>query len=145
MRGKCGLVNSANPCRCARKTRGAIRAGIVDPKSLKFVPSHVTRIEQDAKERSPELRHRVGAGYAYLFRDPDLREPPDLVSRLRAIVSDERFRAPWIWTPNRHNRHDAPSREPWRSTARTLCRWLPLWTGNRPDELIQTMQTMSST
>ncbi len=93
MRGKCGLVNSANPCRCARKTRGAIRAGIVDPKSLKFVPAHVTRIEQDAKDRSREFRQVVGAGYAHLFRDQNLKEPPDLVPRLRSIVSDERFRA----------------------------------------------------
>jgi RNA polymerase sigma factor (sigma-70 family) len=92
MRGKCGLVNSANPCRCSRKTRGAIRAGIVDPKSLKFVPSHVTRVEGDAKERSREFRHLVGAGYAHLFRDQNLKEPPDLVARLRAIVSDQRFR-----------------------------------------------------
>ena len=93
MRGKCGLVNSANPCRCARKTRGAIGAGIVDPKSLKFVPSHVSRIEEDAKERAREFRHLVGAGYAHLFRDQNLNEPPDLVARLRAIVSDQRFRA----------------------------------------------------
>jgi RNA polymerase sigma factor (sigma-70 family) len=92
MRGKCGLVDSANPCRCARKTRGAIREGIVDPESLKFVPSHVTRIEQDAKERSREFRHLVGAGYAHLFRDQNLKEPPDMVARLRAIVSDQRFR-----------------------------------------------------
>ena len=67
--------------------------GIVDPKSLKFVASHVTKIEQDAKERSREFRHLVGAGYAHLFRDQNLKEPPDLVPRLRAIVSHERFRA----------------------------------------------------
>jgi len=93
MRGKCGLVDSANPCRCARKTRGAIREGIVDPKSLKFVPSHVSRVERDARERSREFRHLVGAGYAHLFRDQKLKEPPDLVPRLREIISDERFRA----------------------------------------------------
>ncbi len=92
MRGKCGLVDSANPCRCARKTRGAIREGIVDPKSLRFVDSHVTRIERDAKERSREFRHLVGAGYAHLFRDQNQKEPPDLVARLRAIVADRRFR-----------------------------------------------------
>ena len=27
MNDKCGLVNSANPCRCAKKTRGFIEAG----------------------------------------------------------------------------------------------------------------------
>jgi hypothetical protein len=58
-----------------------------------FVVSHVARIERDAKERSRELRHPVGAGYAHLFRDRNPKEPPDLVARLRAIVSDRRFRA----------------------------------------------------
>src|SRR5712691_7933326 len=31
MNDKCGLVNKANPCRCAKKTRGFIQAGHVDP------------------------------------------------------------------------------------------------------------------
>jgi len=93
MRGQCGLANPANPCRCARKTRAAIRAGIVDPASIKFVASHVTRVERSAAGRSRALRHAVGAGYARLFRDHDRRDPPDLVARLRAVVSDRRFRA----------------------------------------------------
>jgi RNA polymerase sigma factor (sigma-70 family) len=36
MSGKCGLVNRANPCRCAKKTRGFIEAGDVDPDNLLF-------------------------------------------------------------------------------------------------------------
>src|SRR6184192_2273826 len=31
MNDKCGLVRAANPCRCARKTRGFVKAGYVDP------------------------------------------------------------------------------------------------------------------
>ncbi len=31
MHGQCGLVNPTNPCRCAKKTRGFIEAGHVDP------------------------------------------------------------------------------------------------------------------
>src|SRR5204863_725003 len=37
MNDKCGLVNRANPCRCAKKTRGFIEAGYVDPENLLFV------------------------------------------------------------------------------------------------------------
>src|SRR3989441_9276199 len=36
MNDKCGLVNPANPCRCAKKTRGFIEAGYVDPARLLF-------------------------------------------------------------------------------------------------------------
>lgn len=38
MRGQCGLVNANNSCRCAKKTRGFIEAGHVDPHHLQFVP-----------------------------------------------------------------------------------------------------------
>ncbi len=93
MRGKCGLANPANPCRCARKTRAAIRAGLVDPRNVRFIASHVARVERSVPERSRTLQHLASAGYAHLFRDRNRREPPDLVAKLRAVLSDRRFRA----------------------------------------------------
>jgi len=93
MRGKCGLADPANACRCARKTRAAIRAGFVDPRSLRFVASHVATVERSAPARSRALRRSVGAGYAHLFRDASPRDPPDLAAKLRAVLSDGRFRA----------------------------------------------------
>lgn len=49
MRGHCGLVDPANPCRCARRVGAAIATGRVDPDRLLFA-EHVQRIErlQDA-------------------------------------------------------------------------------------------------
>ena len=32
MQNKCGLVNTANPCRCSRKTQGFAKAGYLNPK-----------------------------------------------------------------------------------------------------------------
>jgi hypothetical protein len=49
MHGQCGLVNPNNPCRCAKKTRGFIEAGHVDPDHLQFVPSHLRRITEAAE------------------------------------------------------------------------------------------------
>ena len=92
MGGKCGLADPANPCRCARKTRGFIRAGIVDPRNLRFIGSRVAQIERSAEERSHALERVICAGYAHLFRDQDRREPPDLVAGLRTLLSDQRFR-----------------------------------------------------
>lgn len=45
MNDTCGLMNQANPCRCARKTRAAIDAGYVDPQQLVYHPSHVHRVK----------------------------------------------------------------------------------------------------
>jgi RNA polymerase sigma factor (sigma-70 family) len=93
MRGKCGLASPANPCRCARKTRGAIRAGIVDPKTMKFVPAQVAMVKQVAGEHSGNLAHVVKAGYAHLYRGQGIKEPADLAARLREILANQRFRA----------------------------------------------------
>ncbi|MFM8914614.1 MAG: RNA polymerase sigma factor, partial [Flammeovirgaceae bacterium] len=53
MNNRCGLVNKANPCRCARKTKGYIKAGIVDPHDLTFNVRYKQRIwdlsSKDAK------------------------------------------------------------------------------------------------
>ncbi len=92
MRGRCGLAHPANPCRCARKTRAFVRAGIVDPANLRFVPSRVAQVERSAGERTHALVQVIGAGYAHLFRHQDRRGPPDVVARLRALLSDRSFR-----------------------------------------------------
>ena len=34
MQGKCGLVKTSNPCRCAKKTQGFIQLGHVDPQAI---------------------------------------------------------------------------------------------------------------
>jgi len=44
MNDKCGLVNRANPCRCAKKTRGFIQAGYVDPEKLLFARERVLQV-----------------------------------------------------------------------------------------------------
>ncbi len=44
MNKRCGLVNEANPCRCARKTKGFIKAGIVDRGNLTFNVRYKQRI-----------------------------------------------------------------------------------------------------
>src|SRR5689334_5647456 len=45
---KCGLVNQANPCRCAKKTRGFIQAGHVDPENLLFIRERICKVREAA-------------------------------------------------------------------------------------------------
>lgn len=46
---KCGLVNPANPCRCARKTAGFVRAGYVDPARRQFTLAFRRRVAEVAR------------------------------------------------------------------------------------------------
>jgi RNA polymerase sigma factor (sigma-70 family) len=90
MNDKCGLVNPANPCRCARKTRGFIQAGYVDPHNLLF-----------ARDRLVKVREVVGAAAdalatlddrcADIFRQHPFHESPDLVPALRRLLTTPEF------------------------------------------------------
>src|SRR5262245_34182581 len=55
MNNQCGLVNTNNPCRCPKKTKGFINDGHVDPDHLLFVPLHVRRIREAAAHTAREI------------------------------------------------------------------------------------------
>jgi hypothetical protein len=89
---KCGLVNTANPCRCARKTQAFINAGFVDPAKLIFASAHVTRV----RELAPKLHDDVtalDAAYAAVHRDHPFQAPPALAGALRALLRQPTFEA----------------------------------------------------
>ena len=90
MERKCGLVNAANPCRCARKTQAFINAGFVDPANLLFATPHVTRI----RDLAPKLHEDVGtldAAYAAVHRDHPFHTPPALAGAIRTLLQQPTF------------------------------------------------------
>ena len=72
MNDKCGLVNSANPCRCAKKTRGFIAAGHVDAANLLFARE---RAGAGARRRTEDVRHHPHARRAVRERLPRTSVP----------------------------------------------------------------------
>ena len=84
MNDKCGLVNAANPCRCARKTRGFIEKGYVDPEKLQFVPERLVKIRTVAPDRIRELG-ALDRAHAELFRDHPMLAVPEEVLSLRRL------------------------------------------------------------
>ena len=85
--GRCGLASPANPCRCARKTRAFVRAGIVDPARLQFTAAHCARVEEVAPARADAL-DRGAAAFARLWREQPFYEPPALAEVLAPLVED---------------------------------------------------------
>ena len=92
MQDKCGLVNTANPCRCAKKTRGFIAAGHVDPNNLRFARDRVTHVRDVAARASDDL---VGLNevYAEVYRDHPFQDSPNFVGRLRELLNRPEIRA----------------------------------------------------
>jgi RNA polymerase sigma factor (sigma-70 family) len=85
MNDKCGLMNQANPCRCAKKTRGFIQAGYVDPENLLFVRERIREVRQVA----PKVFETIDAldgKCAEIFRGHPFYEAPDFGPTLRRLV-----------------------------------------------------------
>ncbi|MEL0650442.1 RNA polymerase sigma factor [Algibacter sp. TI.3.09] len=59
MNKKCGLVNTNNPCRCSKKTRGYVAAGIVDPENLQFNTRYTSKISKFSKNKATKFSNTV--------------------------------------------------------------------------------------
>jgi RNA polymerase sigma factor (sigma-70 family) len=92
MNDKCGLVNRANPCRCARKTQGFIAAGYVDPHQLLFAREHVRTIREVAP-RTYEALMTLDSRCGEIYREHPFSEPRDLVPALRRLLESPEFRS----------------------------------------------------
>ena len=90
MNDKCGLVNPANPCRCAKKTRGFIQAGHVDPQSLLFARARVQQV-REVVPRAHEALMTLDGRCAETYREHPFHESPDFVQALRRIIASSDF------------------------------------------------------
>lgn len=90
MRDKCGLVNQANPCRCARKTQAFINAGFVDPHRLQFTPKRLAAVHELAPQRIDDLS-ALDQAHARMFRENAFVESPDYATRLRTLIEQAGF------------------------------------------------------
>lgn len=92
MQDKCGLVNTANPCRCAKKTQGFIKAGHVDPSNMRFARERMTRIRDVAARASDEIT-ALDEAYAEVYRHHPFQNSPDFVARLREFMNRPEIRS----------------------------------------------------
>ncbi len=92
MQDKCGLVNTANPCRCAKKTRGFVTAGHIDPNHLRFARERVTHVRDVAARASDEIAG-LDQAYAEVFRDHPFQSSPDFAARLSELLNRPELRS----------------------------------------------------
>jgi RNA polymerase sigma factor (sigma-70 family) len=92
LHGRCGLIDEANPCRCARKTRGFVQAGYVNPHNLLFARAHVLHVRDVAESRCEDLK-ALDQAYADLHRNQPFLQPTDFVASLRTLIDGTDFKA----------------------------------------------------
>jgi hypothetical protein len=86
MNDKCGLLNLANPCRCAKKTRGFIQAGHVDPENLLFVRERICKVREAAPKTYQTIK-TLDDRCAEIYRGHPFYRPRDLVKMVRKLVA----------------------------------------------------------
>ena len=91
MNNKCGLVNQANPCRCAKKTRGFIQAGHVDPENLLFVRERICEV-REAAPKAYETIKTLDDKCADIYRRHPFYKPPDVGQMLRQLLESAGLR-----------------------------------------------------
>ena len=69
MENKCGLMNPNNPCRCAKKTKGFMKEGLIDQSGTQFKSYVVKQIQEIASENNRKLDHLMEGKYLSFFRD----------------------------------------------------------------------------
>jgi len=75
MNKRCGLVNKENPCRCSKKTRGYIEAGVVDPNNLIFNARHKKKIYELSGQKAVTIAETVEDLYKDIFQHHPLQGP----------------------------------------------------------------------
>jgi RNA polymerase sigma factor (sigma-70 family) len=90
MQNKCGLINTANPCRCAKKTRGFMQLGFLETNRLQFTKVQLAKVNQVAADRLNELES-LDRKHAELFREHAFLAPPDVAIKLRELISRSSF------------------------------------------------------
>lgn len=75
MNKRCGLVNTDNPCRCSKKTRGYITEGKVDPNNLQFSTSYTSQISELSKDKAIAFTDTIDELYKKVFQDQPTQTP----------------------------------------------------------------------
>jgi hypothetical protein len=85
MNDKCGLVNKSNPCRCAKKTRGFMQVGYVDPNNLLFSRGRMSEVREAAPKVFETIKN-LDDECAEIYRGHPFYKPPDLRQVLRQLI-----------------------------------------------------------
>lgn len=87
IQGQCGLVNPANPCRCAKHVGNKIKYGLMDVNALDYVPElESTTILALAETNCADL-HQIEDEVRLIRTLPEFAQPAQLLDGIRAVLA----------------------------------------------------------
>jgi len=88
MNNKCGLINTRNPCRCPKKTKGFIQAGWVNENNLQFNNHFLKRVSDLAIPKSNQCDDLIEEKYGALFKDHPFYDRDKSNKLLKKLTED---------------------------------------------------------
>jgi len=92
MNNKCGLINKANSCRCAKKTSGFIKKGWVNKENLMFNTAYFHTIKATIPNKNQQLNELIDEDYASLFQDTPFQEKEHHRRLVEAVFKSNKMR-----------------------------------------------------
>ena len=93
MNNKCGLINSSNPCRCPKKTKGFIKAGWVNEQDLQFNNHFRKRISEIAIIKANQCDNVMEEKYASLFKDHPYYDKDKSSELINTLTTDPEIKS----------------------------------------------------
>ncbi|WP_373523437.1 RNA polymerase sigma factor [Aquiflexum sp.] len=92
MHNRCGLVNSANPCRCPKKTKGFIQNGWVTPEDMKWHSNYTQRIFELTETKIDDVLIDIDEIYARLYKEHPFKIAKKSEDIIEAIINNDNLR-----------------------------------------------------
>ena len=89
MNKKCGLVNTNNPCKCSKKTRGYINEGKVDPNQLQFNTSYTKKISEISESKAVAFTNTVDELNKKVFQSHPAQTPVQASKIVDEILNND--------------------------------------------------------
>lgn len=92
MHNRCGLVNTANPCRCPKKTKGFIQNGWVSPENMKWHSNYSQKIKELSNTKIDEVLTDIDDIYARLYKEHPFKIAKKSEDIIEAIINNDNLR-----------------------------------------------------
>ncbi len=91
MNNKCGLINTNNPCRCHKKTKGFIQVGWVNESNLHFNNHFINHISIIATKKSNQFDNWMDDKYGALFKEHPYYDQDKSGELINQLIDDNDF------------------------------------------------------
>jgi len=89
MEFRCGLINKANPCRCVKKAKSALKMGVLNENNMILKASYTQKIGDFVSENQDTMLDVLDQKYVEVFRAHPSKSEFDAETVISKIINDQ--------------------------------------------------------